>query len=171
MEGNPVLLLAGGLGIAPLRSLLFHLMRHPQRYGEVTLMYGSKELKSMLFRDELTALAARRQLRLFLTVDFAPESSEGIQCAVGLLPDLLKGYSFDAANTFAAVCGPAALYRCLVGELQESGLADDRIFLSLERRMSCGIGRCCHCAVGPLLCCTDGPVFPLSVLRQIPEAL
>ncbi|HBG05714.1 MAG: oxidoreductase [Geobacteraceae bacterium GWC2_58_44] len=172
MAGRPVLLLAGGLGIAPLRSLLFHLLRESRDFGEVTLMYGAREPKLMLFREELAALAARRRLRLYLTVDFAPQEPAGnFSCAVGLLPDLLKGFSFDAQGSYVAVCGPPALYRCLAGELEGAGVEAERIFLSLERRMRCGIGRCCHCAVGQKLCCTDGPVFRLSELKQIPEAL
>lgn len=172
MKGSPVLLLAGGLGIAPLRSLLYYLVRNREEYGEITLLYGAKEIRSMLFRDELAELALRRKLRLYLTVDFAPQGPTGdVECAVGLLPDLLKGFRFEANRTYAAVCGPPAVYRCLASELEEAGVAPERILLSLERRMCCGIGRCCHCAVGQLLCCTDGPVFPLSVLRQIPEAL
>jgi len=172
MAGSPVLLLAGGLGIAPLRSLLFHLLRHRDDFGEITLMYGARQPELMLFREELVALAAGGALRLFLTVDFAPLQPAGdFSCAVGLLPDLLQGFRFDAGRSFAAVCGPPALYRCLVGELQGAGVAPGRILLSLERRMRCGIGRCCHCAVGQLLCCTDGPVFRLSELASIPEAL
>jgi sulfhydrogenase subunit gamma (sulfur reductase) len=172
MAGSPVLLLAGGLGIAPLRSLLFHLLRHRASFGEITLMYGARQPELMLFREELAGLAARGELRLYLTVDFAPQGPAGdFSCAVGLLPDLLKGFSFDAVRSYAAVCGPPALYRCLVGELEGAGVEAQRILLSLERRMRCGIGRCCHCAVGQKLCCTDGPVFRLSDLKQIPEAL
>lgn len=172
MAGRPVLLLAGGLGIVPLRSLLLHLLRQSRDFGEITLMYGARQPKLMLFREELAALAARGKLRLYLTVDFAPQEPTGnCSCAVGLLPDLLKGYSFDVERSYVAVCGPPALYRCLSVELEEAGVEAERILLSLERRMRCGIGRCCHCAVGQKLCCTDGPVFRLSDLKQIPEAL
>jgi len=172
MAGRPVLLLAGGLGIAPLRSLLMHLLRNQDRFGEITLMYGARQPKLMLFREELAALAAKGGLRLFLTVDFAPEEPAGtFSCAVGLLPDLLKGFRFDAGSTYAAVCGPPALYRCLTAELERAGVEAERIMLSLERRMRCGIGRCCHCALGQKLCCLDGPVFRASDLKQIPEAL
>ena len=172
MLGSPVLLLAGGLGIAPLRSLLFHLLRNRESFGEITLMYGARQPDLMLFREELVGLAARGGLRLYLTVDFAPQRPAGdFSCAVGLLPDLLKGFRFDAGKSYAAVCGPPALYRCLAGELAAAGVAPRRILLSLERRMRCGIGRCCHCAVGQKLCCTDGPVFRLSELESIPEAL
>jgi len=172
MAGRPVLLLAGGLGIAPLRSLLFHLLRHSAEFGEITLMYGAREPKLMLFREELAALAAQGKLRLYLTVDFAPEEPAGtFSCAVGLLPDLLQGFRFDAKLSYAAVCGPPPLYRCLSSELAAAGVAPERVFLCLERRMRCGVGRCCHCAVGQKLCCTDGPVFRLSDLLEIPEAL
>ncbi|GFO69209.1 cytochrome-c3 hydrogenase subunit gamma [Geomonas limicola] len=172
MTGCPVVLLAGGLGIAPLRSLLLHLVRNRERYGEVTLMYGAREPALMLFREELVGLAAAHGLRLYLTVDFAPEQAAGeYACAVGLLPDLLKGFRFDAGQSYTAVCGPPPLYRCLIGELTAAGVAPDRVLLSLERRMRCGIGRCCHCAIGTKLCCTDGPVFRLSELAGIPEAL
>ena len=88
-----------------------------------------------------------------------------------LLPDLLRGFRFDAVNSYVAICGPPPVYRCLVGDLERAGVAPQRILLSLERRMRCGVGRCCHCALGQLLCCTDGPVFRLSDLKQIPEAL
>ncbi|MBJ6799066.1 FAD/NAD(P)-binding protein [Geomonas propionica] len=172
MAGHPVLLLAGGLGIAPLRSLLMHLLRHRDGYGEITLMYGAKQPKLMLFRQELAALAADGGMRLYLTVDFAPEQLDGsFSCALGLLPDLLKGFRFDAADTYAAVCGPPPLYRCLISDLEAGGVAPDRILLSLERRMRCGVGRCCHCGIGQKLCCLDGPVFRASDLKGIPEAL
>ncbi len=172
MAGSHVLLLAGGLGIVPLRSLLFHVLREKGRYASVTLMYGAREPSAMLFRDELVALARDSQLKLFLTVDFAAEQPSGdFTCAIGLLPDLLQGVSFPTESTYAAVCGPPALYRCLMGELTSEGFAAERILVSLERRMQCGIGRCCHCAVGQLLCCCDGPVFRYSAISHIPGAL
>ncbi len=172
MTGRPVLLLAGGLGIAPLRSLICYLLRQPERFGEITLMYGAKQPQLMLFREELSVLAAQGRLRLYLTVDFAPQQPTGdFSCAVGLLPELLQGFVFDAQRSYVAVCGPPPLYRCLMDELLGAGVAAERILLSLERRMRCGIGRCCHCALGQKLCCIDGPVFRLSELQRIPEAL
>jgi NAD(P)H-flavin reductase len=117
-------------------------------------------------------LSARKDMHLFLTVDFASEESPaGLICTTGLLPTLLKRVNFIAENTVAAVCGPPALYRCVIGELQDSGFSCDSIFLSLERRMKCGVGLCCHCAVGNLFCCTDGPVFRYSDIREIRGAL
>lgn len=172
MAGGHILLLAGGLGIAPLRSLLYFLLRQRDRYATVTLMYGAREPAAMLFRDELLTLSANRHLQLMLTVDFASEEPPGeLNCAVGLLPDLLKGVRLDVSRTWAAVCGPPPLYRCITGELIAMGIPAEQIFLSLERRMKCGIGRCCHCAVGQLLCCCDGPVFRYSQLQRIAGAI
>lgn len=170
--GKNVLLIAGGLGIAPLRSLLHFLLRHRGRFGEITLMYGAKEPAAILFKEELAELSGRRDMHLFLTVDFATEEPpRGLVCNTGLLPAFLSGVNFTTANTVAAVCGPPALYRCVIEELRGFGFPADAIHLSLERRMKCGVGLCCHCAVGELFCCTDGPVFRYSDLQGIDGAL
>jgi NAD(P)H-flavin reductase len=171
-QGKNILLLAGGLGIAPLRSLLYFLLQHRDEFGELTLMYGAREPSAILFKEELAKLSSRRDMHLFLTVDFATdEPLEGLICHTGLLPSLLKGVNFTTENTIAALCGPPALYRCAIDELQNFGITPDSIFLSLERRMKCGVGLCCHCAVGELFCCTDGPVFPYADIRGIRGAL
>jgi len=171
-RGKNVLLLAGGLGLAPIRSLLYHLLRNRPDYGEITLMYGARNPAAILFKEELAELSGRRDLHLFLTVDFATEEpAGGLTCRTGLLPTLLHGVNFPMGNTVAAICGPPALYRCLTAELDNFGFPSEDIFLSLERRMKCGVGRCCHCAVGSLFCCTDGPVFRLAEVREIEGAL
>lgn len=172
MAGKDILLLAGGLGIVPLHSLLCYLLEQRDVYGSITLMYGAREPSALLLRDELRELACRRDMRLMLTVDFAAdENACEPSCNIGLLPDLLRGVPITADNCYAAVCGPPALYRCIIGELQGLGFSDRRILLSLERRMKCGLGRCAHCAVGQLLCCIDGPVFRYSDLKTIEGAL
>jgi len=171
-QGKNILLLAGGLGLAPLRSLLYYLLRMRHDYGEITLMYGARNPTAILFKEELAELSGRRDFHLFLTVDFATEEpAGGLTCRTGLLPTLLRGVNFTLENTVAAICGPPALYRCLIAELDTFGFSAEAIFLSLERRMKCGMGRCCHCAVGELFCCTDGPVFRLTEVREIEGAL
>jgi len=172
MAGKDVLLLAGGLGIAPLRSLLFHLLRHRSDIRSLTLMYGAREPAVMLFKDELLALASTGSLRLLLTVDFLSGTGQAEPaCNVGLLPTLLKGVQLEPGRSCAAVCGPPALYRCTIDELLKAGVAEEDIYLSLERRMKCGVGLCCHCAVGQLLCCCEGPVFRYRDIKDIPGAL
>lgn len=171
-HGENILLLAGGLGIAPLRSLLYYILQHRADFGDLTMMYGTREPSAILFKEELAELNRRRDMHLFLTVDFATdEPPKGLICTTGLLPGLLNGISFSTGNTIAAVCGPPALYRCLIKELQGFGFPPESIFLSLERRMKCGVGLCCHCAVGELFCCTDGPVFRYADIRGIRGSL
>lgn len=167
-RGRNVLLLAGGLGIAPLRSLLYFLLSQRDEYGEITLMYGSREPSLILFKEELAELSARRDMQLFLTVDFATEEPPGgLICNTGILPSLLRGVNIAIENTVAAICGPPPMYKCMLEELLGFGLTGNDIYLSLERRMKCGVGRCCHCAVGNLFCCTDGPVFRYEDLKGI----
>jgi sulfhydrogenase subunit gamma (sulfur reductase) len=172
MAGRDVLLLAGGLGIAPIRSLLCHILERRDEFGVVTLMYGAREPSAILFREEMAELACRREVRLLLTVDFLTEGPDkGLACNVGLLPELLDGVELRPEATYAAICGPPPLYRCLIGELNLLGVPDEQIFLSLERRMKCGVGHCCHCAFGQLYCCTDGPVFRYIDIRDVEGAL
>nr|WP_279342482.1 FAD/NAD(P)-binding protein [Geotalea sp. SG265] len=172
MEGQDLFLLAGGLGIVPLHSLLSYLVMHRQRFGAITFMYGAKEPSALFLRQELQDMACTGNIKFMVTVEFAPEDETGkTSCNIGLLPDLLQGAIITAERSYAAVCGPPALYKCLVGELKTLGFKEERILLSLERRMKCGLGRCAHCAVGQDLCCIDGPVFPYSALKGIEGAL
>jgi len=135
-------------------------------------MYGAREPSAILFKEDLAELSSRRDMHLFLTVDFVTEEPPGsLSCNTGLLPTLLRGVNFGTTDTVAAMCGPTPLYRCVVEELQGAGIPAERIHLSLERRMKCGVGLCCHCAVGDLFCCTDGPVFRYSDLKGISGAI
>ncbi|MDR3579828.1 MAG: FAD/NAD(P)-binding protein [Oryzomonas sp.] len=170
--GRNILLIAGGLGIAPLRSLLYALLMQRGEFGEITFMYGAREPSAILFKEELAELSGRKDMHLFVTVDFTKEESPGgLTCNTGLLPTLLRGVNFSTTDTVAAVCGPPALYKCLLEELQDLGIPAAHIYLSLERRMKCGVGLCCHCAVGDLFCCSDGPVFRYSQLKGISGAI
>lgn len=172
MIGKDILLLAGGLGIAPLRSLLFHLLRHRSDIRSLTLMYGAREPAVMLFKEELLQLASSGSFRLLLTVDFLSDAGQQESaCNVGLLPTLLKGVQLEPAHSCTAICGPPALYRCTIDELLQAGMTEDNIYLSLERRMKCGVGLCCHCAIGQLYCCCDGPVFRYRDIKGIPGAV
>ncbi len=174
LAGQDVLLLAGGLGMAPLRGLLHWLLAHPEGVGEILLLYGSREPGSLLFRPELEALAAAGRLQARFSVDFAPSldwGADAVYCRVGLVGELLEGLSFRPERTVAAVCGPPSLYRCVPEELARLGAAEERIFLTLERRMQCGIGQCCHCVTAGTYVCREGPVFSLAELRTMEGAL
>ncbi len=171
-ENQDLLLIAGGLGMAPLRSLLLALLVERGQWGELTLLYGAREPGALLFLDELLYMSQSSDIRIYLAVDRRGSCLEGIpHCRAALLPALLDQVMLQPERTHAALCGPPIVYTPLVERLNQLGLADERIHLSLERRMKCGQGRCGHCAVGTYLCCTDGPVFNYAMLKGIEGAL
>lgn len=173
-RGKDALLVAGGLGMAPLRALLRALLNDETRRARIILLYGSREPELLLFRDELLQLAASGRIELRFSVDFAsqlPGPAGGVFCRIGLVNELLEGLELDSLRTVAAVCGPPALYSCLLEDLAARGLPAESIFATLERRMRCGVGNCCHCVTGGVFVCCDGPVFSLARLRQLEGAI
>ncbi len=170
--GQDLLLIAGGLGMAPLRSLLLALLQQRDFSGRLILVYGARETGALLFLDELLEFKKQGKIELHLGVDRPDFCLAGPpDCQIALLPTLLDRLDIDPGRTCAAICGPPVVYPQLVSSLRLMGMADARIHLSLERRMKCGVGRCGHCAVGTLLCCVDGPVFSNAELAGIEEAL
>ncbi len=158
--GQDLVLIAGGLGMAPLRSLLLALVKRRDLQGRLVLLCAARETGALLFLDELLELKAQGYIELHLAVDKADNCLNGPpDCRVALLPALLDLLDIDSGRTCVAICGPPVVYPLLVSRLQTMGLESARIHLSLERRMKCGVGRCGHCAVGTRLCCVDGPVF------------
>lgn len=172
MAGRPLLVMAGGLGIVPLRSLLESLAQKRSRYGPITLFYGAREPSQLLFAAELLELGQRSNIRVRLTADMVDEEAlPAFVCRTGMVHELLMAEGMPLNGACAAVCGPPALFRCLVPLLEAAGIAREDIYLSLERRMECGQGRCCHCGVGSFFCCTDGPVFSWAELADVEGAL
>lgn len=167
LEGNDVLLVAGGLGIAPLRSLLWYLLDNRERFRAITLLFGARSPDAMLFRDELLSLADRPDLSCLLTVDRDPTGVWGHH--VGLLPALLDHIHVVPWATYAAVCGPPVVYRLVLERLLTLGFSKDRILMSLERRMKCGVGKCGHCSVGYKYTCLHGPIFTYWDAINLPE--
>lgn len=167
MEGQDLLIVAGGLGMAPLRSLLWYAIDHRERFGEITLMYGARNPDEMLFRDELLGLTEVEGIRVLLTVDRDPTGTW--KHHVGLLPTLFAHVQLDPSRTYAAVVGPPIMYRFVLAELLRLGFAKDRILMSLERRMKCGVGKCGHCSVGYKYTCIHGPVFTYWDAINLPE--
>jgi len=163
--GKNLLLIAGGVGMAPIRSLLHTILQERELYGTITVLHGARSPGQLLFEGETRLLAAKEQF-LYLTAVDCPEG-KAPECHSGLLHELTECCSIDSSRTVASVCAPPAAYPQLIEKLREHGMDDYAIHLSLERQMKCGIGQCGHCAVGSLLCCVDGPVFSLSeILTQ-----
>ena len=169
MFGDDLLIVAGGLGMAPLRSLLWYALDQRERFREITLMYGARTPAGMLFRDELVSLLDRSDIRTLLGVDSDPTGTwRGEVCR---LPELFDRARINPATTYAAVCGPPAVYRLVLDRLLDLGFSKDRILMSLERRMMCGVGKCGHCSVGYKYTCTHGPIFTYWDAINLPEMI
>jgi NAD(P)H-flavin reductase len=154
--GHDVVIVAGGIGLAPLRPALYHLLKHREDYGRITLLYGTRTPQDLLFVKELEEWRARFDLEVAVTVDHAGHDWHG---NVGVVTRLIARASFDPSSTTAMLCGPEIMMRFTVMELQRRGVTDDRIYVSLERSMKCGIGLCGHCQCGPTFICKDGPIY------------
>ena len=169
IAGHDLLLAAGGLGMAPLRSLLWYALDHRDQFHNITLMYGSKRPEEMLFREELVALVDRTDINCLLTVDADPSGTW--KNHVGLLPTLFDYARIDPARTYAAVCGPPVVYKFILQRLLNLGFPKNRILMSLERRMKCGVGKCGHCSIGYKYTCLHGPIFTYWDAINLPEMI
>ena len=168
------LLIAGGLGMAPLRALLKTLLEEHDRKNRIIVLYGSRQPEALLFREELLELSKEQRIELRFSVDFAenlPCLAGRVVCKIGLVNELLAELDFAPRQTVAAVCGPPALYHCILEELALIGIPEAKIFATLERRMRCGVGECCHCVVAGRYICKEGPVFSLERMRKMMGAI
>ena len=166
LKGKDVLFVAGGIGLAPLRSLVQYCLAHRHDYRRLILLYGARTPSELLFKEDLEAWGRRGDIDVLVTVD-RPE--DGWTGRVGVITTLMPGLDLDSELTTAAVCGPPVMYKFVISELHKKGISDDRILLSLERVMRCGVGKCGHCTIGDLYCCKDGPVFSLAELDQLTQ--
>lgn len=169
LKGKDLLLVAGGLGMAPLRSLLQAVLDNRASYGDLVLMYGARNPDDILFKYELLALMNRTDIKYLLSVDI---DEEGIwRQYIGVVTRLFQRVELKYETTYCALCGPPIMYRFVIQELLKKNIPTERIFVSLERMMQCGVGKCGHCAIGEYYCCTDGPVFEYSNIKHIKEAI
>jgi NAD(P)H-flavin reductase/NAD-dependent dihydropyrimidine dehydrogenase PreA subunit len=170
LKSKDLLFVAGGLGIAPLRSLFNYVLDNRKDYGQVTLLYGCKEPKELLFGDELASLASRDDVDFKSTVNWCPEN-EVWSGNIGVITTLIPQVDFDPEKTTAIVCGPPVMYKFVIADLKSRNVPDNHIIMSLERRMKCGVGKCGHCQINHIYVCKDGPVFNYSKIKGVPEAL
>ena len=168
-EGHDLLLVAGGLGMVPLRGLLLFLVDRRDLFGRIELVYGSRSPDRILFRNELELLADRGDAAIRLSVEDTCGLAFGGKR--GVVTDLLDDTAIDFLSSFAVACGPPTFYKFLLAKLVDQGFGKDRIYLSLERRMECGIGKCGHCAVGYTFTCLHGPVFSYWDAINLPELI
>jgi NAD(P)H-flavin reductase len=162
-RGGDVIVVAGGIGLAPLRPVMMRLARERERYGDVSLVYGARTPADLLYPDDLAAWRDRG-IEVLTIVDHATDTWHG---HVGVVPTLVSKADIDPAGALALVCGPETMMRFSVNALLDSGVSPDRIRLSMERSMKCGLGLCGHCQLRELFVCTDGPVFTYATIAPL----
>lgn len=162
-HGQDVVLLPGGIGLAPLRPALYHILSHRESYRRVFLLYGARTPQDLLFRQELHDWRARLDLDVAITVDAAQADWYG---NVGVVTTLIPRTPLDPERTVAMICGPEIMMRFTAMELQTAGVAPENIYVSMERNMKCAIGFCGHCQLGGTFICKDGPVFTYERMKE-----
>lgn len=167
-KGKDILIIGGGIGLIPLRSVIKTAIAKRADYRNVSILYGTRNSKQILFKDEIEAWEKSDNINFDMTVDHGSDDWDG---KIGVITTLLAPLDLDPANTVAVITGPPIMYKFVVQELKKKGIQDDNIVLSLERMMKCGVGKCGHCAINHTYCCIDGPVYTLSECKGLAEAL
>jgi len=170
LKGNDLLFIAGGIGLAPLRSVIQHVFENPTCFGTVDIVYGVRSVSDFVFKEELEVWKTQKNTQVFLTVDKHDLKTEAPWNGnIGFVPSYIKELSFSPANKRVLLCGPPIMIKYTAQTLLESGFNKQQIFTTLEMRMKCGIGKCGRCNIGHKMVCTDGPVFRLDELNDLPE--
>lgn len=160
---HDVVIVAGGIGLAPLRPVIYSLLRHRKDHGRLTLLYGARTPGDLLYTNEFEQWQRLGDFQVLVTVDRGDPSWRG---SVGLVTTLFPRVAFDWQRTIGLMCGPEVMMRFVQREFEKRGVSDDRLYVSLERNMQCAVGFCGHCQLGPGFVCMDGPVFPYDRIKQ-----
>ncbi|OGR36232.1 MAG: hydrogenase [Desulfovibrionales bacterium GWA2_65_9] len=166
MQGKDIIFIGGGLGMAPLRTLLLFMLDNRADYGKLTLIYGGRTPEHLCFKDELKEWAGRGDMRVELTVDNPGADWQG---RTGVVPAVLTELGVRPENAVAVTCGPPIMIRFTLEGLSKLGFKDEQIVTTLERRMKCGVGLCGRCNIGEKFVCVDGPVFTQAQLKGLPQ--
>ncbi len=166
IKGYDICIMAGGIGLAPLRPSIYYILKHRKQYGKFTLLYGARSPRDMLYPVELEQWAKKHDIHIETIVDRADSMWRG---QVGVVTELIDYAELDPERTRSMVCGPEIMMKYSIDELKKNGLNEDQIYLSLERNMKCALGFCGHCQYGPSFVCKEGPVFNFSKVKDIFE--
>lgn len=169
-KGKNVLFVAGGIGLAPLRPFIMQIFHEREKFGKVQILYGARGTGEMLFTDEFDRWRRQPDTELHLTVDKLAEDEEWHH-NVGVVTVLFEAAKLDPANTVVVTCGPEIMMRFACRGLLKKGFFAPQIYVSMERRMKCGVGKCGHCQLGPRFVCKDGPVFRYDEAREFHDTL
>ena len=162
-KGRDLLIVAGGIGLVPARSFINYVLANRQDYGRVIILFGTKSPDELLYADELAKWRESDTIEYHETVDHGDDSWKG---NVGVITTLFPKVDLDPAKTTAVVVGPPIMYRFVIKECKDKGIADKDIVVSLERRMKCGVGKCGHCQINESYVCQDGPVYTYSDIQD-----
>lgn len=168
LKGRDLLFVCGGIGLVPVRSAIQHVMDHRSDYGNITILFGCRGPSERLFVDELDAWSRVSGVTVQETVDRGDATWQG---NVGVITTLMPKLKLDPRKTSVIVCGPPVMYKFVLLELGKLRMAHEDIFVSLERNMKCGVGKCGHCQINGLYVCQSGPVFRYSDVSEIGEAI
>ncbi|KAA3657083.1 MAG: oxidoreductase [Chloroflexi bacterium] len=167
-RGKDVVFVAGGLGLAPLRSVIYEAIDHREKYNRIIILYGARSPKEMLFRDEINGFNWMEDVEMHATVDNGDANWKG---QVGFVNGLFDKVKLNPHNTVSIVCGPPIMYKFVIDDLTKMGIADHNIWLSFERHMKCGVGKCGHCQINHIYACLDGPSLSYTEIKDLEEAL
>ncbi len=167
-KGKNVFFIGGGIGMAPIRTIMLYLLDNRSDYGDISLLYGARSPMDMAYREELPDWVGREDLNTTLTID---NPSDGWEHKVGLIPHVLLEMAPSPKNTIAVLCGPPIMIKFTLEALKKLNFPDEQIFTTLEKRMKCGVGICGRCNIGSKFVCVDGPVFSCSELKDLPPEL
>jgi len=165
-KGKEVYIVGGGVGLAPLRSLLFALLNNKSNYKKIIFRYGARIPNDIIYKKQVQQWQEGSDIDIRLTVDKADKSWKANE---GVVTTILDKNDVDIGNAVTIVCGPPIMMKFATFKLVEMGFKDSQIYLSMEKNMSCGIGKCGHCRIGNFYCCKDGPVFTYDQIKDFPE--
>lgn len=166
LRNSPVLVVAGGIGVCPTRSLIQYIMDRREEFKTFTLFYGSRDPSQQLFLEDLKLWRSSDKIEYYETVDKADDSWQG---SVGVITELFNKTTIHS-DTRVIICGPPIMFKFVINELDKIGIPHENIFVDLERRMKCAIGKCGHCQINNKYVCLDGPVFALDDIEDLEEA-
>ncbi len=168
MKGKNLLFVGGGIGLAPLRSLILNVFDTRQDFGDVTILYGSRSVADLVYKDELKEWETMSGVKTIFTVDPGGETPDW-KGKVGFVPTVLEQSAPSSANTIVITCGPPIMIKFTVIALEKMGFAPENIVTTLENRMKCGLGKCGRCNIGSVYVCKDGPVFTYDQIKKMPD--
>ncbi len=167
-KGKDVLIVAGGIGLCPVRSMIQYILDYREEFGEFTLFFGTRTPSELLFEDDLETWRCSSCMSYMETVDSPDQAWSG---NVGVITTLFPKVDTITPDTRVIVCGPPIMYKFVIGELDKLGIPRSNVYVDLERRMKCGVGKCGHCQINDKYVCMDGPVFRFSEIENLEEAI